>query len=726
MIRNTIFTPKVLGTALGLTFALTLLNLLSAQTKPGTAQATSPQVAIVKEATSAAAINFAAEELSAFLGEIYNGIDFSVETEQPQEGDFILLGTRDGFPAIRSQLEPGEAPEPQGFLIQNTVLGEQKVGLICGDNPKAVLMGVYTLLDDLLGYGFYLTHNASENVVDEPFGFERWDLSSAPALDKRITYNWDNFLSGATAWNLEDWKHWIRQSARMRYSGVMFHVYSWHPVTQFRFNGIEKKVDHIQNSRRGNYWGNVTTEDVRKMTGGELFEQEGPVFGSDVSKIGMGGVTEQNRIEKAKALLREATRYAKDTVGIDFIFSYDIDVTYHNAPRHLATLPESDRYFETRTEHWLARPDTPAGRAYYKAQIETVLNDFPGISEINLWFRAGRKTHYGRLMSNLDLEELPREWHAEYHAAPERIRKGDHAAYMLAMGKTISTHREILEEMGRTDISVSYGSWWRDLVERDAFYALNHFAPPEFAAYALDYQMSFRNDPEYRSQLEEVGKTRDLVVVQWAQHDDGKYLGRPYNPPENLADRLIEDAKASGVGVIHWMTRPLDPFFKSISNQLWEHSLNEDFYDKTLARMAEDYFGSKAAPVMAQYLKKWMRDAPQINRETSQEFAFHIFEEDLEKVVAESRARLGILERVDPSHLSEAASKRWHFFRAHEEWIALFYEAHITQDPKLKEATIHKYLEAISADTPTRGELGILIKHNLKWLNRGRKPEKKK
>ena len=53
--------------------------------------------------------------------------------------------------------------------------------------------------------------------------------------------------------------------------------------------------------------------------------QNRPVFGAEIGKIGFNGVTMENRVEKAKELLRQVSLFARDTVGMDFIFAWDVD-----------------------------------------------------------------------------------------------------------------------------------------------------------------------------------------------------------------------------------------------------------------------------------------------------------------------------------------------------------------------------------------------------------------
>lgn len=669
-------------------------------------------IIIVKEATADVRTNFVADELAGFLKEIYPTNHFIVQTSIPDKGDYILLGTKKGMPVLKGYIEE-ELEEEGGFVVRNVAAGNQRIGIICGSDSRGVLDGVYSLLEQKLNYGFYLDYNATENIEQGKFDFELWDLEATPLIKDRLTFNWHNFISGCTAWNWKEWKRWILQSARMRYTGVMVHTYGWSPLTEFSFNGITKDVQYIQNTRNGSNWGVKHTEDVRSLLGGELFDEEGPVFGADISKIGFNGVTMENRVEHAKDLMRKVSLYAKDTVGMDFIFCWDVDTKYCNDQDQILTLPKKDRYYESTTEQWLARPDTEAGYQFYKAQVDMLLNDYPGITEIVVWFRHSESTAFGGLMLNLDVEELPAEWRAEYDAA-DASGKTWAAAPTLAIAKVADAFQRALEELGREEVELGFGSWWfNDESHHHLFEAANEFFDPKIRAYFTDYNMDFGESESYRERILPTGQKRELTVIEWAHHDDGKYCGRPYNPPSDFYTKLTKDVQASGFGVLHWMTRPLDLPFKSMQNQVWSNSLNEDF-SVTINRLALDFFGEKAADEMTNYLEEWMQNAPQFNRETGPRLAFGI--KDKEEVVTGVEKRLEMLSAVDTAELSDVALERYKFFRGHEEWIRLFYLADESGDVELQKEAIRKYAEKISYEQITRGELGILVQHNLKWL----------
>ena len=665
---------------------------------------------------------WAATELSTFLQEIYANDKFPITESAPSKGNYIWLGTPKQLGNLKQHIKSDEIGKRGSFVVRHVQTDKQQVGLICGNDPRGVLDGVYALLEQKLGYGFYLYRNASETVTKSPFDFKKWDLAACPLVDERLCFNWYNFISGVTTWNLPDYKQWIRQAARMQHTDILLHTYGWGPFTQFTHNGVTKSVSHLQNTVHGSFWGVKHTKDIRKLIGGEVFADEGPVFGADVSKVGHGGITKTNRVAKAKAMLREAADYAVNTVGMGFNWSFDVDTTYGQPQNIIKTLPEDAR-FRVGT-HWVAQPDTEAGYLYFKKIIETTMTDFPAITKITLWWRGKAGTNFGGLTLNIKPADLPAGWKPEYDGAPAEA-KNALGPGQLYHAKIAQAFRRALDDLGHNDVELGYGSWWRS-DNHPGFVAANHFMPSEMTCYALDYHMVFRNSEDYRNALKKTADCRRLVVIEWAHHDDGGYLGRPYTPPVDFATKLQETG-ALGYGVIHWTTRPLDLFFKSLQNQVWSNTLNEPLED-TCKKMARDFFGESQSEIMGEYLNTWMATAPRFARETNNNLGGAGIKAIGGSVINhEARAkgcekRIAILDRADTQQFSERALETWKYFRGHEEWIKLFHLAQKTGNIELMEETIRKYVEKASRDGGmTRGEKGILIQHNLKWLKHQQK-----
>jgi hypothetical protein len=58
-------------------------------------------------------------------------------------------------------------------------------------------------------------------------------------------FNWHDFLSGCSTWNLPEWKAWTLQSQKQGYNAVMVHAYGNNPMVSFTFHGKTKPVRPI-------------------------------------------------------------------------------------------------------------------------------------------------------------------------------------------------------------------------------------------------------------------------------------------------------------------------------------------------------------------------------------------------------------------------------------------------------------------------------------------------
>jgi hypothetical protein len=688
--------------------ALALAAILAA-----TALSAAADVPVVRSPSADTRERWAAAELSLHLETLHPGEAFPVVEAVPAKGDCILVGTREGLAALKPFVKPGAVADPGAFVVIHAEADGRAVGVICGADSRGVLDGVYSLLEQKLGIGFYLAGNAAEGAAGGAFTFEAWDLAATPRFGERTAMNWYNFIGGVTSWNPEDYRTWIRQCARMRHTGVMLHTYAYSPFTAFSFNGQEKPLQYIHNTAVGKHWGNRHAKDVRTLVGGEVFAKEGPVFGADCGKIGHGGVTEENRVARAKAMLREVVDYAVNTVGIDFNWSFDIDTIPANPQNIIRTLPEADRF--RCGKHWLVRPDTGEGYAYYRNIIRTVMEDYPGITTITAWWRCFTDYTHEGLANTLEPSELPDPWKAEYDAAPAEA-KAYGGPGNLFYAKVTAAFRRALDELGHGKVKLGYGSWWLNTKDlHHLFAAANHFQDPDVTAYALEYHMVLDSDAGYRAQLRKTGDRRRLVIVEWAHHDMGQYLGRPYVPPTDFGDKLRE-AWGAWYVILHWMTRPLDLYFKSLQDQAWSNTWNEPL-EVTCRKMAVDYVGAPQSDPMAAYLQAWVTGAPQFMGATKPSWGLGRGERKAAGgVVRGCDARIALLDKMDVSALSEAARNRRAYFRGHEEWIKLFVSA---TNAEGMEAAIRKYVEKASIDGGmTRGEQGILVQLNLKWLGR--------
>jgi hypothetical protein len=516
---------------------------------------------------------------------------------------------------------------------------------------------------------------------------------------------------------LAEWENWIVQLSRMRFSTVMVHAYGNNPMFTFTHNGESKPVGYLATSVQGRDWGTEHVNDVRRIMGGEN------VFASPVFSAKAAMVPDDQRVPATVSIMQQAFALAGKH-GLKIIFALDVDTESSNPQNVIDTLPEDAR-FEAGGFR-LANPDVPAGYEYYRSQVGSLMNTYPEIGCIAVWMRAGRNMPW----CSLKPQDFPQPWRAEYQGALAKKEPGlqtdPEAPSMFAINKILSVFRKVLNELGKDHVDLALGSWncaW--LRSADAF------VPSDVMFVPLDYYIGIGTD-EVQTAILGASRNRKVVPIVWAQHDDRTFVGRPYTPFAAFTSLLAESGSA-GYGIIHWTTRPLDLYFKSLSLQVWYQTKDQPL-EVTCQELAERTFGKAARDSGAQYLIRWIMDAPMFGRETTDRFQESPLVEP-ERVITEGRGRMELLSKIPRESLSPAGSEQLNYYMDFERFMIAFYKSHSAWersmdflgrgdvegsrqalalcDPK---SVLEQYALAISRGRPTRGELGILISMNLKWL----------
>jgi hypothetical protein len=641
---------------------------------------------------------------------LYPQVRFAIAENQSANQPAVLVGTLASSPQLARYVDAGSLAAPESFIITSRA----STAVIAGAGPRGVLYGVYALLEKL-GFGFYLSYTAHPPARTGPFSFVGWELADRPLVATRLVFNWHNFLSGCSTWDLADWQKWITQSARMRFNTIMVHAYGNNPVFAFTHHGLEKPTGYLSTTARGRDWGTEHVLDVRRMIGADgLFDS--PVFGATAA-LAAEGQTHQ----AATALMQKVFQFAADR-GMGVTFALDVDTVSANPQNIIATLPAGARFAAGGIQ--VVNPETPEGYAYYRSQIEQLLQTYPQITQLAVWFRGGKNSPW----RGLTPEDFPANWRREYElaiASRPALRADADAPSMFAIGKIAAAYRQILDESGHKDVLLATGSWRFDFLA-----AADVFMPPKTCLIPLDYSYQFPSDP-VQDAIRAVSRHRPVIPIVWAQHDDRSFAGRPYLPFPGFAS-LLRSSGSPGYGIIHWTTRPLDLYFKSLAEQVWRASENETL-DTTCERMAERTFGAAAGDTAKRYLLAWIQDAPQFGRETTDRFIDQYLREA--PALAGSNRRLQILRALEPQAPSEQAKSWVEYFEDRERFVQAFYTAQGALQRSWEasaggdlesarreissahpEAAVEQYARTITHGGASRGEKGILVSLNLRWL----------
>lgn len=653
--------------------------------------------------------DYAALELAAYLPQTFENRQFSID-DSNNEADIQLVLSKQ---AQEMGIESVPTEKESFKIIQNN--GKL---LFISPSERGLLNATYALLEKL-GHGFYISGDVAPKQKKWK-GFDGWEIEDAPLTGDRFLFNWHNFLSGCTGWDLDNWQMWIDQANKMRYNGIMVHAYGNNPMFSFEYLGERKQTGYLNNTSSGRDWGNQHVNDVRRMVGGEIFDE--PVFGAEASFV-----SEKEKDTKATELMQQVFQYAEDR-GTKVIFALDLDTWMAN-PRNIIEKLPKEAVFEI-DGHLTPNPDHPEGYWYYKQVLKSLLTMYPQIDQLSVWHRRpGQKWDSGTIWMKFPLEKFPENWIKEYKnviANHPEIDDGLAASSMFAYSKIIKAVQRARKEI-KPDLEISSGSWSFDYIK----YA-NVFYPKDVPLLPLDWSVVFETQ-ESKEILANAGKQRDIYPIIWAHHDDHRYIGRPYSPFEKLSDKL-QERNAKGFGIIHWTTHPLDLYFTSSARQVWKNSANEPIRI-TVENYVNKIFGSNVKELL-DYFYTWLTTGPMFGRETSDHFVDlgkqnlgHEMESWFE-MKTKAEVRLEMLNANTSIH----KNKYLQYQKAIEEFYISFFENQQLFDKSLEffrnkkremaietiqkanpDEAIQKYVDATNILGFTSGEKAIVFSMNMRW-----------
>ncbi len=275
---------------------------------------------------------YAAKELQRYLYQLSGSLlEINENTRVVRKPSFIIGRTATN-PFIerllaegKIHLIPGE-PGPEGYVLKRTIVNGNPVVAIAANDAIGCLYGVYGLLSDHYGVGFFL----GGDILPDKKSALSWvevDETKTPAVSIRGFLPWTNFPQSATVYSWEDWKFIIDQMAKMRlnfihihnYNGELGHNEMYH---NFTYNGFTSRV-WMPTARTGHKWGCPGWDVNRYLFGAaDLFDDYD--FGADCA-LHNENLSNEEVFRKSASLFQRVIAYAH-TRGVKVGLGLDIDL----------------------------------------------------------------------------------------------------------------------------------------------------------------------------------------------------------------------------------------------------------------------------------------------------------------------------------------------------------------------------------------------------------------
>ncbi len=283
---------------------------------------------------------YAARELQRYLYQV-SGTLLPIEAAKPDtelSGKSFLVGTRVSNPLIARLAQDGQIeisaadPGPQGYVLKKVgqasrLANSTETLAIAGSDEVGCLYGVYGLLQDYYGIGFYLGGDVlpdKETSLRLPGVDER----KTPAVGIRGFLPWTNFPQSATSYSWQDWKFILDQMAKMRMNLLHIHNYNGEAGHNEMFHNVIYKDIYprvwMATARSGHAWGGRPGWDPNQYRFGasDLFDDYD--FGADCARHNENLSNEQ-AFRKGVSEFQRVIAYAH-TRGIKIGLGLDIDL----------------------------------------------------------------------------------------------------------------------------------------------------------------------------------------------------------------------------------------------------------------------------------------------------------------------------------------------------------------------------------------------------------------
>ena len=181
-----------------------------------------PQERILLDDDAGEMQEYAAKELQKYLYQLFGTwlpiMDLDADTDVSHA---FVLGTKEDAASLKPIEAEIESIGEQGYVLKKS----EDTLYIGGHDDAGLLYGVYGLLDDHYGIGFYFSGDVIPEEQGE-FYMPEVDEAKTPRQYMRGILPWTNFPQSSTVYSLEDWKYVIDQMARMRMNFLNIHNYN--------------------------------------------------------------------------------------------------------------------------------------------------------------------------------------------------------------------------------------------------------------------------------------------------------------------------------------------------------------------------------------------------------------------------------------------------------------------------------------------------------------------
>lgn len=409
---------------------------------------------------------------------------------------------------------------------------------------------------------------------------------------------WHNFLSGPTAWNLDDYRNYLDECQKYGINFIGFHNYTGggeryatyvEPMIKIEYKNILPQAcfDNSLTAR----WGYLPMKVQEYAFGTDrvfTLPEGAEAFGSDAS---VTSSTPVEHYEKSQALMREVLKMAHER-GMRMAMGFEFGVL---PPEYFSLNVEGDCFYWSGESNMIPNPKNQLAIEIHYAALDNVLEAYPDIDYIWMWLNehSFMGVNIEKALRNAAFAEV-------YKAGRDYFKEAtDESARFIGVWalEYMKLTSDYLKFKG-SKAKIILGGWGGGHQLPSLLKGLDRALSKDIIFSCLNPDLGKSSQPEF---LSDIAKNRTVWAVPWLEGDHQLWHFQPR--VEMMRDHVKLAAKQNldGVIAIHWRTE--EPRFNF---RTFAHFASNKNDNKTVEQLYEEYLteevGKKAAKALAPLL----------------------------------------------------------------------------------------------------------------------------
>lgn len=474
-------------------------------------------------------------------------------------GDIVIVGQVDAL-RTRGVEGAGDVPAiPGSYRIRRTRSdGGAMIAVIAGADAEGTRSGVFAFLEEL-GCSFHLHGDILPERVAALPPLE-FDIARTPRFALRGMQLWNYWYVGRDSWSFEDYDAYLTQFPKLGLNLFDFPLYLYEPLfTGYRYQ------NHLVD---GHVLAGIDTGLAR--IGGDIFAGAPRFSSPDIP----GDAPQDERNRAAIALMRRVFARARE-LGIKTCVDIELSSLLHSNPALLATMPHEDR-FDGGT---MLAPSSPSGRELLRTRLDALISAYPECDFYGVWQPEGVTMFASEGSPHPDDVAFRRD---HVHLA-DRLSPSD-----LDYAHSLRMAHAILKEI-KPGAVIATGGWGAERI----IAAADELLPTDIVRSTMGYyepQLTLKTD-----RLANYGHTAGSQWhITWGEVDQHMWVLQPKTRTTATVLNELEMRGVDGALLLHWRRLFSDLDISLFAKGCWSGHDRDD----ALSRWLQRKFGTAAEAPM--------------------------------------------------------------------------------------------------------------------------------